>query len=115
MGNRDLASYTYRPNNGKLETLTYGNGLSAKYVYDALDRIVKIDYNIGEGGAIETVYEYTYNAAGREDLYLHLRRMGQLHGGSGEQQHRAGKFDRHDAQSVPLQRIYLGEFLEPFF
>ena len=45
-----LASYTYHANNGKLETLTYGNGDKVKYVYDALDRVKEIWYNAGESG-----------------------------------------------------------------
>lgn len=32
-----------------------------KYIYDILDRISEIQYNIGSGGAFETVYSYTYN------------------------------------------------------
>ena len=35
-----------------------------KYIYDILDRISEIQYNIGSGGAFETVYSYTYDAAG---------------------------------------------------
>ena len=74
-GNHELVSYTYYPNNGKLETLTYGNGLIVKYFYDALDRIVKIDYNIGEGGAFETVYSYKYAALGYlESVQDHVNR-----------------------------------------
>ena len=34
-----LASYTYNDNNGKLNTLDYGNGTSVKYLYDSVDRI----------------------------------------------------------------------------
>ena len=32
--------------------MTYGNGLQIKYVYDALDRILEVQYNVGEGGAV---------------------------------------------------------------
>ncbi|MBQ3482990.1 MAG: hypothetical protein IJA78_02320, partial [Clostridia bacterium] len=64
-GTHTLASYTYNANNGKLATLTYGNGLQVRYVYDALDRVSQIQYNIGEEGAFETVYSYTYDAGGR--------------------------------------------------
>ena len=45
--------------------MTYGNGLQIKYVYDALDRISEVQYNVGEGGAFKTVYTYTYDAGGR--------------------------------------------------
>ena len=64
-GTNTLASYTYAANNGKLQTLTYGNGLVVKYIYDVLDRISAIQYNTGEGGAFETVYEYVYTSAGQ--------------------------------------------------
>ncbi len=30
VGNRDLATYEYYPNNGKLKKITYGNGFSEK-------------------------------------------------------------------------------------
>lgn len=63
-GDHSLAGYEYNNNNGKLNTLTYGNGLKVKYVYDILDRISEIRYNTGENGAFETVYSYTYDSAG---------------------------------------------------
>jgi len=59
-----LASYTYNPRNGKLNTMTYGNGLQVKYVYDELDRIEEICYNTGTGGAFETAYTYSYDTNG---------------------------------------------------
>ena len=34
-------------------------------MYDALDRISEVQYNVGEGGAFETVYSYRYDAGGR--------------------------------------------------
>jgi RHS repeat-associated protein len=55
----------YVPVNGKLETLTYGNGLKVKYLYDSLDRIETIMYNIGRNGAFKTVYTYQYDTNGR--------------------------------------------------
>ena len=64
-GDRILADYSYNPNNGKLNTLTYSNGLKVKYEYDTLDRVSKVQYNIGENEAFETVYTYEYNSAGR--------------------------------------------------
>lgn len=51
VGNRTLASYEYNDNNGKINTLTYGNGHKVHYVYDTLDRISEIQYNIGSNGA----------------------------------------------------------------
>lgn len=64
-GGNTLANYEYNSNNGKLSVLTYGNGLKVKYLYDVLDRISQIQYNIGTNGAFETVYEYVYETSGR--------------------------------------------------
>ena len=60
-----LVSYTYNANNGKLDTMTYGNGLAVKYTYDALDRISEIWYNTGTNGTFELAYSYRYDYAGR--------------------------------------------------
>ena len=64
-GNHTLASYTYNSNNGKLNTLVYGNGLNVRYVYDELERISEIQYWNGSSGSFDTVYSYTYDSAGR--------------------------------------------------
>ena len=79
-GNNTLVSYTYNSNNGKLNTLTYGNGFSEKYLFDTLDRITEIQYNTGSGGAYETVYEYEYNTAGQ----LHSVTDKKAHGKTGD-------------------------------
>ena len=63
-GGYELASYEYNANNGKLSVLTYGNGLSVKYLYDMLDRVEEICYNTGVNGAYETVYSYAYDSRG---------------------------------------------------
>ena len=57
-----LASYTYEGNvnNGRLATMTYGNGDSVSYTYDAFDRQRTAAYNDG------TTYHYDYN--GDNDL-----------------------------------------------
>ena len=47
-----------------MSILTYGNGKKVKYLYDVLDRVSEIQYNIGTGGAFETAYRYTYDTAG---------------------------------------------------
>ena len=53
-----LASYNYEGGNGKLLSLTYGNGKIVRYDYDNLDRVSKIYYN-------NTVScTYSYNAEG---------------------------------------------------
>ena len=72
VGGSEIASYTYGSNNGKLETLTYGNGVSVKYVYDELDRVSKVCYNAGSGTSFSDAYLYTYDSNGNlnkvEDL-----------------------------------------------
>ena len=57
-----LASYTYEGNvnNGRLTTMTYGNGDSVSYTYDAFDRQRTAAYNDG------TTYHYDYS--GDNDL-----------------------------------------------
>ena len=57
-----LASYTYEGNvnNGRLATMTYGNGDSVSYTYDAFDRQRTAAYNDG------TTYHYDYS--GDNDL-----------------------------------------------
>jgi len=59
-GNDTLATYTYQPNNGKLLSVTYGNGFSESYTYDALGRVVGIQHSAD--GAV--LYEYAYNSEG---------------------------------------------------
>ena len=61
-GDSLLASYTYGSNNGKLTTLTYGNGKVVQYTYDELDRVSEICYNDNEG--VQQKYIYTYTASG---------------------------------------------------
>ena len=53
-----LASYTYEGNvnNGRLTTMTYGNGDSVSYTYDAFDRQRTAAYNDG------TTYHYDYSS-----------------------------------------------------
>ena len=63
VGSRTLASYSYNSENGKINTLTYGNGLTVKYVYDSLDRISEIKYNRSDG-TYATVYSYKYDTSG---------------------------------------------------
>lgn len=63
-GNYILATYNYNSYNGKVNTLTYESGLVQQYIYDALDRISEIKYNIGTNSAFITVYTYTYDTAG---------------------------------------------------
>jgi len=55
-----LSTYTHQPNNGKLLSVTYGNGFSESYTYDALGRVVGIQH--GEDDAV--LYEYAYNSEG---------------------------------------------------
>lgn len=39
-----LATYQYAANNGKLLSMTYGNGKIMTYTYDELDRVKEICY-----------------------------------------------------------------------
>ena len=49
-------------NNGKVNTVTYGNGITVNYEYDALDRVSKKTYN--SGSTVLTTYTYEYDANG---------------------------------------------------
>lgn len=60
VGDRLLASYLYS-DAGLLQTMTYGNGDSVKYVYDPLARVRSVCYN----GSDEPAVEYSYNGEGR--------------------------------------------------
>ena len=50
-----LRSYAYGPENGKLNSITMGNGTVIGYQYDVLNRIQTISYNG------QAKYQYTYN------------------------------------------------------
>lgn len=62
VGDDLLVSYLYAPNNGKLQSMTYGNGTTVTYHYDTLDRISKVCYT--ENGNIVQEYVYTYTVTG---------------------------------------------------
>ena len=66
VGGRVMASYTYRSGNGKLLSVTYGNGYVCSYEYDHLGRVSKVTfaYN-GTNGSDNVEYEYHYNTEGR--------------------------------------------------
>jgi RHS repeat-associated protein len=55
VGDYGLADYSYNSYNGKLSSMTYGNGLTVSYTYDALDRVTQIRYN----GSVRYSYAYT--------------------------------------------------------
>ena len=88
-----LASYTYEGNvnNGRLATMTYGNGDSVSYTYDAFDRQRTAAYNDGttyhydyssdnaltrqyatDGSGITEQYSYQYDSLGR---LIHSRQL----------------------------------------
>ena len=75
VGNRQIASYEYNTQNGKLNKLVYGNGLNVKYVYDEYERISEIEYRNGNSGSFTTAFKYTYDADGNlysiEDVENH--------------------------------------------
>ena len=58
-----LASYTYNEYNGKLATMTYGNGTKVEYVYDELDRVSEVWYTEGTEDEAKA-YSYEYDANG---------------------------------------------------
>ena len=67
-----LASYTYEGNvnNGRLATMTYGNGDSVSYTYDAFDRQRTAAYNDVDRTTHErkNVATYHYDYSGDNDL-----------------------------------------------
>lgn len=64
---RDRASENAYDTYGRLSTVTYGNGYRTRYIYDELDRVVRIKTQAGTGAEEITAYEYIYNGEG--DLY----------------------------------------------
>ena len=60
-GGNVLATYTYTAGNGKLTRMTYGNGEYEDYIYDNLDRLVKVTYN---GNSVND-YIIVYDSNGR--------------------------------------------------
>ena len=71
-GGNTLATYEYTAGNGKLTKLIYGNGSFEQYIYDTLDRLVKVVYN----GNASSGYELFYDANGR--LYKTVDRQAGL-------------------------------------
>ncbi len=60
VGNITLSTNHFAPNNGKLTSSTYGNGVTVNYFYDQLDRVVKRCYNNNDN----TSFLYSYNGLG---------------------------------------------------
>ena len=61
VGNISLASYSYAPNGGLLQSMSYGNGDSVEYAYDPLARVSEVYYNESEDPAL--TYGYASNGA----------------------------------------------------
>lgn len=59
-----LVEYTYAPNGGNLETMTYGNGDYVEYYYDLLDRVIEEMYYNSSRAKTGSV-TYVYNARGQ--------------------------------------------------
>ena len=55
--------YTYNENNGKLNKITYGNGLIVEYVYNDLELLTEVWYT--KGTVKYSAYEYEYTADGQ--------------------------------------------------
>ena len=48
-GENVLAEYEYNQNNGKPNKTIYGNGFSVEYVYDTLENVSEVWYNLCAG------------------------------------------------------------------
>ena len=66
VGSATLAEYEYNPRNGKLKSVSYGNGYKEIYYYNALELLEKVCYTV-DNGEEQTAYEYSYTAYG--ELY----------------------------------------------
>ena len=62
-GDKQLATYTYNDNNGKLNKITYGNGYIEEYVYNDLEMLTEVWYTNGTGTKTKA-YSYEYTASG---------------------------------------------------
>ncbi len=62
-GESPFVSYTYNDFNGKCISMTYANGLTEDYVYDALDNLIEIGYTVN-GGQRQVAFTYSYAADG---------------------------------------------------
>ncbi len=64
-----LATYQFAPHNGKMTSMTYGNGKQIAYAYDELDRVQEICYTVPDKSdptkTVEHFYRYTYTASGQ--------------------------------------------------
>lgn len=61
-GPGDLSTYQYAANGRRIDVLEHGNGMKARYGYDALMRLTNIAY-VTSGSSILASYAYTYNHA----------------------------------------------------
>ena len=64
IGNAELIEYIYNANNGRLNSIAYGNGATVNYLYDDLNRISEI--NKGNG----FIYRYTYDKKGNVTSFV---------------------------------------------
>ncbi len=62
IGTRTLAEYEYQEKNGKLTSMTYGNGCTVYYLYDELENLSELWYSYNGGETITAAYTYTYGA-----------------------------------------------------
>ena len=124
VGNHQLAGYTYNANNGKLATMTYGNGTSVKYDYDTLDRVEKIWYKENGESAYTLAYEYKYDSNGYlNTFYDHVNdnvtnyrydSAGRLHeyyvNSASEDEKQSSLFYTYDADGRVIQRQYRQDY-----
>lgn len=65
-GENLLSTYTYGENNGALQSVTYGNGFTTGYNYNAAGQLVSKSYNG------ETVYTWKYGTAGEAQEHVDI-------------------------------------------
>ena len=61
---RNLATYEYYENNGKLKKIIYGNGFAEEYIYNVLESLSEVWYTYNDETRI-LAYEYEYTSYGQ--------------------------------------------------
>ena len=89
VGTQVLVTNTYKPNNGAIETQTYGNNAVIKYNFDNLDREISRVYNnnkrfywtYGADGNLSRYSEWLYDPVAQQETFL--RSLNYLYDGMG--------------------------------
>ena len=66
----EVTGYTYAPNNGKLTSVSYGNGFTVSYTYDNDDRVTETVLELGD-----VIYSYipVYDTDGEVTSYTYRK------------------------------------------